>query len=127
MSGSGELDVQAGDGERGTAARDEAVDPVLRAKYIDFCSAHLTEVFLSLTDERIFELVEEAAEDARLNVGSLGFSSMVRLVTHKLRESVPLPDFATWSRDYEANPKRYDPYLLGLWKDLLANPAAGTG
>ncbi|MFQ5745509.1 MAG: hypothetical protein ACE5HV_18305 [Acidobacteriota bacterium] len=99
------------------------IDPVLRAKYIDFCSAHLTEVFLSLSDDQIYELAEEAAVDARLSVGSLGFTSMVRLLTHKLRENIPLPDFATWSRDYQADPDRYDPYLLGLWKDLLVNPA----
>lgn len=99
------------------------IDPVLRAKYIDFCSAHLTEVFLSLSDDRIYELVEEAAVDAQLSVGSLGFTAMVRLLTHKLRKNIPLPDFTTWSQDYQANPERYDPYLLGLWKDLLTDPA----
>lgn len=107
-------------------ARDDATaDPVLRAKYIDFCSAHLTEVFLSLSDERIYELVEEAAADADVRVGSLGFTAMVRLVTQKLRHSIPLPDFVTWREDYAANPDRYEPYLLGLWEELLNQPSGG--
>ena len=124
MSGSGKIDVESGNCETGSAGEDAAViDPVLRAKYIDFCSAHRTEVFLSLSDDRIYELVEEAAVDAQLSVGSLGFTAMVRLLTHKLRRNIPLPDFTTWSQDYQANPERYDPYLLGLWKDLLTDPA----
>ncbi|MFQ5689120.1 MAG: hypothetical protein ACE5HQ_02460 [Gemmatimonadota bacterium] len=98
-----------------------SVDPELRAKYIDFCSAQITEVFLSLSDERIYELVEEAARAADLYTGSLGFKTMVRLVTRRLRQSVPLPDFEDWCRDYQTDPERYEPYLLGLWKELLAD------
>ncbi len=102
-------------------------DPVLRAKYVDFCSAQLTEVFLSLSDERIYALVEEAARAEGLQPGALGFRTMVRLATTRLRESVPLPDFETWSRDYEANPDRYDMYLIGFWKELVAQEPAGSG
>lgn len=108
------------------AGADVTVDPVLQAKYVDFCSAHLTEIFLSLSDERIYELVEEAAADANLHVGSLGFTSMVRLVTQKLRKNIPLPDFATWREDYTANPERYDPHLLGLWEELLSQTSSGS-
>ncbi len=102
------------------AGEDPPVDPVMRAKYVDFCSAQLTEIFLSLSDERIYDLVEEAARAADLHPGSLGFKAMVRLVTQKLRESVPLPDFPTWRREYEADPARFDVHLLGLWEELLA-------
>lgn len=103
------------------------MDPVLRAKYVDFCSAQLTEVFLSLSDERIYDLVEEAANAADLHPGSLGFKSMVRLVTQRLRDSVPLPDFRTWSREYRADPGRYDVYLMGLWEELVAPESAEGG
>lgn len=98
-------------------------DPVLRAKYVDFCSAHLTEVFLSLSDERIYQLVEEAADEADLQVGSLGFTAMVRLATQRLRDHIPLPDYPSWRRDYLSDPSRYDPHLLGLWEELLPAPA----
>lgn len=109
------------------AAEDLDADPVLRAKYVDFCSAQLTEVFLSLSDERIYDLVEEAAREEDLEPGSLGFRAMVRLVTRRLRTSVPLPDFGTWRQDYEADPERYDRYLLGLWRELAASQPGEDG
>lgn len=95
-------------------------EPILKAKYADFCSAQITEVFLSLSDERIYDLVREEARSQRLGEGSLGFRTMVRLATQRLRDSVPLPDYETWKEEYRADPERYDRYLLGLWKHLVA-------
>ena len=94
-------------------------DPVLYAKYVDFCSAQLTEVFLSLSDERIYDLVEEAALAEDLKPGDLGFKTMVRLVTQRLRDSVPLLDYATWSEEYQADPQLFDVHMMGLWEELL--------
>jgi hypothetical protein len=102
----------------------DGIDEVLRAKYLDFCSARLTEVFLSLSEERIYRLVEEAAREANLQVGTLNFQTMVRLVTNKLEQSVPLPDLQTWAREYTADPARFDEHLMGLWKDLVGGSAA---
>lgn len=92
------------------------VDPVLRAKYYDYCSARISEVFLSLTDDHTYQLMEEAAGEANLTVGALSFQAMMQLVTRKLRRSVPLPDIETWIEEYIEHPERYDPYLLGLWE-----------
>lgn len=105
---------------------DAGSDQVLRAKYADFCSAQLTEVFLGLSDERIYDLVEEAALDRDEHTGTLGFQAMVRLVTQKLRDSVPLPDFETWRDEYRANPERFDVHMLGLWEELLEERLSGT-
>lgn len=105
----------------GSGEAPEPAEAVLRAKYADFCSAQLTEVFLSLSDERIYEIVEEEAREQELRPGNLGFRTMVRLATKRLRENVPLPDFETWRRDYEASPERYDRYLLGLWRQLTGD------
>ncbi len=117
-------------GRAGQAARlgsEDQIDKVLRAKYLDFCSARLTEVFLSLSEERIYRLVEEAAREANLQVGTLNFRTMVRLVTQKLEESVPLPDLETWAREYTADPERFDKHLLGLWKDLVRADKGDAG
>ena len=92
------------------------VDPILRAKYLDYCSARISEVFLSLTDEHTYRLMEEAAREADLSAGALGFQAMMQLVTRKLQKSVPLPDLETWIEEYTRAPERYDPYLLGLWE-----------
>ena len=113
-------------GQAASLGSDDQIDEVLRAKYLDFCSARLTEVFLSLSEERIYRLVEEAAREANLQVGTLNFQTMVRLVTQKLEESVPLPDLETWAREYTADPERFDEHLLGLWKDLV-NADTGNG
>ena len=92
------------------------VDPVLRAKYLDYCSAQISEVFLTLSDEHTYQLMEEAAREADLTVGALSFQAMMQLVTRKLRKSVPLPDMGTWIAEYTEDPARYDPHLLGLWE-----------
>ena len=110
----------AGGTERaGGPDSENGINEVIRAKYLDFCSARLTEVFLSLSEERIYGLVEEAAREANLQVGTLNFQTMVRLVTKKLEESVPLPDLQTWAVEYEDDPERFEEHLLGLWKDLV--------
>jgi len=111
--------------EAGRSDGDHA-EPILRAKYADFCSAQITEVFLSLSDERIYDLVQEEARSRHLGEGNLGFRTMVKLATQRLRDSVPLPDYETWKADYEADPERYERYLLGLWKHLVTEPDAGA-
>jgi hypothetical protein len=100
-----------------TGARQHSdLDRVLRAKYLDYCSARISEVFLSLTDEHTYQLMEEAAHEADLTVGAISFQAMMQLVTRKLRKSVPLPDMETWIMEYSQHPERYDPFLLGLWE-----------
>lgn len=106
----------AGEAIREHSGEGTGIDPVLRAKYLDYCSARISEVFLSLSDERIYALGEEAALDSDLDVGSLSFRAMVRIVTTRLRDSMSLPDLATWAREYREDPRRYDDHLLGLWE-----------
>lgn len=108
-------------------AEDPRDDPVLTAKYLDYCSARLAEVFLSLSDERIYRLVEEAAREGRLNVAELSFEEMVSLVTEKLRQSVPLPDLDTWAEEYRADPEQFEPYLMGLWEGTVERRPVGGG
>ncbi len=102
-------------------------DAELRAKYADFCSAQLTEIFLSLSDERIYEIVQEEARAQSLTPAQLGFRTMVQLATKRMRANVPLPDFETWRQDYESEPERYDRYLMGLWKQLSEGDATEAG
>ncbi len=91
----------------------------LRAKYLEYCSARLSEVFLSLSDEQTYRILEEAAGEAGEDVASLGFQSKMRLVTGRLREIVPLPEFESWADEYRRHPERFEPMLLGLWQDAM--------
>ncbi len=91
----------------------------LRAKYLEYCSARISEVFLSLSDERTYQFLEEATREAGLDLASLGFQEKMRVVSAKLRDSIPLPAFADWAAEYLAHPERFEPILIGLWKDAV--------
>lgn len=93
---------------------DEGTDSELRAKYLDYCSARISEIFLALSDDRIYGIMEEAAREAGLEPGKLGYRTRVRLVTEKLHDSVPLPEMEEWIREYRQDPEKFEPYLLGL-------------
>lgn len=56
--------------------------------------------------------MEEAAEAADIEIGSLGFSAMMDLVTEQLRRDVPLPSFEEFAREYREHPERFDAILL---------------
>ncbi|MFW6084590.1 MAG: hypothetical protein ACODAA_05200 [Gemmatimonadota bacterium] len=90
----------------------ESADPTLRQRYLDYCAAHISEVFLSLSDERTYALMEEAAEAANVEIGSLGFSEMMDLVTEQLRRDIPLPSFEEFAREYRDHPERVEAVLL---------------
>lgn len=95
----------------------------VRAKYLEYCSARISEVFLSLSDERTYQLLEEATSEAGLDLASLGFQEKMRIVSAKLRDSIPLPAFVEWAAEYREHPERFEPIFIGLWKDAVDDPA----
>jgi hypothetical protein len=38
---------------------------------------------------------------------------------------VPLPEFAAWAEEYRQHPERFEPMLLGLWKEAVKTDDAG--
>lgn len=97
-------------------------EEVLRAKYFDYCSAQLAEVFLRLSPDEIFLLAQEAAGSGE---GAPTFGELVQRVTAELERRLALPPFHVWADDYRRHPERYDEYLLGLWEDGVEVPAEG--
>jgi hypothetical protein len=107
-------------------------DRVLRAKYLDWCSARIAERFLQLTPDEIYELAqrasieESASADAVSASGNdpdaLGaspvetFKQIVERVTEVLAAEMELPAYMDWSAAYREQPSRYDEELLGFWK-----------
>ena len=108
-------------------------DEVLRAKYLDWCSAKVAERFLRLTPEEIYELAQRAspgdgasptdAQAVALGEGRgaapLTFRGIVERVTAVLTEELDLPAFDAWQSAYKAEPAQYDEELLGLWRERL--------
>lgn len=124
---------------------DEGDDRVLRAKYLDWCSARVAERFLELTPDEIYELAHgvtregesEGAGHAEGVVspdGSEGttrpavlrtafepesFRELVEMVTQALALELGLPNYETWRGRYEERPDEYEDDLLGFWRESL--------
>jgi hypothetical protein len=108
-------------------------DEVLRAKYLDWCSAKVAERFLRLTPEEIYELAQRAspgddaspaaapavALQAPPEQSPLTFRGVVERVTAVLTNELDLPGFEQWRSAYTADPAQYDDELLGLWRERV--------
>jgi len=96
---------------------EQGSDELLRAKYLDYCSAQLADLLLYLTPDEIFVLSEKISrEDASRATADYG--RMVQVATEWLADRVALPPFEVWVHDYRRNPDRYDSYLMGLWESV---------
>lgn len=104
---------------------------MLRAKYLDWCSAQVADHFLELSPDEIFELAERASRDDDVVPGrSLStpvdqedgiseYRALVARVTEVLTRQVDLPSFEEWLELYRADPGAVESRLLGLWRDSL--------
>jgi hypothetical protein len=125
---------------------DRGDDQILRAKYLDWCSARIAERFLKLTPEEIYQLAHRASQggnslperrpsetsspdtpDAAASPAFLqvptdeldSFQRIVEAVTQVLTTQLQLPSFEDWRASYKAAPDQYEEELLGLWREGL--------
>ena len=90
-------------------------ESVLRAKYLDYCSAQVADTLLRLSPDEIYLLAEAAAGEEGVP-SDLGYEQVVRLATEKVSRDLDLPPFEVWVEEYRAHPERFDEFLLGLWE-----------
>lgn len=90
-------------------------EEILKAKYLDFCSAQVADILLLLSPDEMFVLAQDAAGEAGMT-GELGYEQIVTLATERVSRKLALPPFDVWARDYEEDPERYDQYLMGFWE-----------
>lgn len=90
-------------------------DHLLKAKYLDYCSARVAELLLELSPDDMYLLAEEAA-GGPVQSGSLSYDQIVGLATARISRDAALPSFAEWSEAYRADPNRFDGLLLGFWR-----------
>jgi hypothetical protein len=130
------------------AGNDNAVR-ILRAKYLDWCSAQVAESYLALSPDEIYELAEKAthgqperaspqaslssnmsmdaehpdwrdALDATTATSEAEpFRAMVAKVTEVLAERMGLPTFEEWAAAYQESPEDFDPDMLGFWREEI--------
>lgn len=98
---------------------------VLRAKYLDWCSARVAERFLDLSPEEIYALARPESGGEATNAPPVlppptveSYRTLVQRVTESLLERMSLPPFEEWQEAYAASPERYDAEMLGFWKDV---------
>ena len=122
---------------------------ILRAKYLDWCSARVADRFLALTPDEIYQLAETATHGrAQLAdpVASLSsffgqnghelpwpnahdpgtatseaepFRALVAKVTEVLADRIGLPTFEEWSAAYQESPADFESDLLGFWREEI--------
>lgn len=100
--------------DAGATGSDEPPD-VLRAKYLDYCSAQVADLLLYLSPDEIYLLAQRAYREEG-GEGDLSYVEMVRIATDWLSRRVALPPFEIWVQDYHANPDSYEEYFMGLWE-----------
>ncbi|MSR22030.1 MAG: hypothetical protein EXR92_00480 [Gemmatimonadetes bacterium] len=95
-------------------------DPVLRAKYLDYCSARVAELLLQLTPDEMYLLAQDATQESESEAAEpLSYTQIVQLATNRISRKLSLPDFPTWVEAYREDPQRYDREMLGLWESDL--------
>lgn len=99
-------------------------DSVLRAKYLDYCSAQVADILLRLSPDEMYVLAQDAARDSGLT-DDLAWDHIVSLATARVSHKLALPSLEEWIVDYRVNPSRYEPYLLGLWHEAAVVPSDG--
>jgi hypothetical protein len=106
-----------------TDSRSGPTEAILRAKYLDYCSARVADALLRMTPDEMFLLAQSAeAEPRPKGQPAPAYSEIVRLATGRISTSLALPDFANWAEEYRRNPQRFEAELLGLWKIEVRDP-----
>ena len=105
----------------GPEPADPARSEVLRAKYLDYCSAQVADLLLFLTPDEIYLIAQRAARE-RGDADELSYTRMVQVATEWLSRKITLPPFEIWVEDYLAHPDRYEEYFMGLWESELSRP-----
>lgn len=104
--------------------RSEEPREVLRAKYVDYCSAQVADLLLYLSPDEIYLLAQRAYREEGADE-ELTYIQMVRIATDWLSRKISLPPFDLWLADYRAHPERYEEYFLGLWESETEVPVDG--
>jgi len=98
-------------------------DAILRAKYLDYCSARVTDALLRLSPDEMYLLAQGVEGEASPEGQPLHpYSEIVRRATGRISMKLALPEFADWVAEYLKDPERFESELLGLWTLASKDP-----
>jgi hypothetical protein len=98
---------------------------VLRAKYLDYCSAQVADLLVYLSPDEIYLLAHRAYREEG-GAGDITYVEMVRVATDWLSRRIALPPFDVWLEDYRAHPEQHEEYFMGLWESEAETHSAGA-
>ncbi len=102
---------------------------VLRAKYLDYCSARVADALLSLSPDEMYILAKSATERSVTEAGESAdppsYSSVVAATTGRIYDRLKLPSFEEWARAYRKDPTEFDHYLMGFWESETSKTPPG--
>ena len=101
-------------------------EDVLKAKYLDYCSAQVADILLLLSPDEMFVLAQDAAREAGVS-GDMGYDRMVTLATERVSRKLALPPFEEWVKNYQEDPGRYEEHLIGLWESEPGGQRGDSG
>jgi hypothetical protein len=99
-------------------------EEILRAKYLDYCSAQVADLLVYLTPDETYLLARKAAAESG-SPEDVSYAQMVEVATRWISSKLALPPFEVWLEDYRAHPTLYEEYFLGLWESALRPPTEG--
>lgn len=96
----------------------------LWVRYVDWCSAQVARRLLELSPEEFWERADQLA---RSEIGSGSLSRAVvplaRQLAVELYEELGLPPYPRWCEEYQNEPGRFDPDILGFQAPAAASLA----
>lgn len=97
---------------------EQAASSLLRAKFLDYCSARVAEALLALTPDEMYLLALDVARGSGVPDSSppSSYDEIVRLATERITKRVELPTFEVFATAYAQDPERVEAELLGLWR-----------
>lgn len=95
--------------------RERESEEILRAKYLDYCSARVAEVLLELSPDEMYVLAHDAARGSS-DPPPRTYEEIVRLSTDRVSSKLNLPPFEIWVEQYLEDPSHFDSELMGLWE-----------
>ena len=97
---------------------------VLRAKYLDYCSAQVADILLLLTPDEMYTFAQDAAGESGES-SEVTYDDIVRLATARISQKLALPPFESWCEEYLESPEKFEHEFLGLWESDLEGAPDG--
>lgn len=94
----------------------------LWVRYVDWCSAQVARHLLELSPEELWERADRLAQEENGAVSlARAIVPLARELAVEFYEELDLPPYPRWSEEYQRDPGRFDPDILGFQAPATAS------